>query len=174
MKLLSNNLRGKIEFPKGAVVRVNSAWVKSQKDLDHIVKENADRDIFLDFPSGRTKPPTPVLDLLDLIMTASRHKNIKYFAVSNAEEKDYLSYIREMLPSYTQLVPKIETLNGIRNIESIIRASSCKRVMLDKEDLYLCCGANKTLYENSMGVLLEKCRELGVRVLKLGGVYFDE
>ena len=33
MLLLSNNLRGKIQFPKDAVVRVNSAWVKTEKDL---------------------------------------------------------------------------------------------------------------------------------------------
>lgn len=170
--LLSNNLRGTLDFPKGSVVRVNSAWVKSQKELDSILARNKDRDVFLDFPSGRTKPPKPCLDLLDLVMTATRHENVKYFAVSNAEEKDYLEHVRGLLPEHTKIVPKIETLNGIKNIDSIIRSSGCKKVMLDKEDLYLSCGCDVRLYENSIGILKDKCGEQGVRVLELKGVVF--
>jgi citrate lyase beta subunit len=174
MKLISNNLKGRVPFPKDAVVRVNSAWVKSAKDLEKILRDNEDSEVFLDYPSGRTKPPKPVLDLVDLILAATKHQNVKHFAVSNAENKEFLEHILKRLPDHTSLVPKIETLNGIRNIESIIKASRCKRVMLDREDLYLNCGTDTRLYENSIGILKDKCGELGVKVLELNGVYFDE
>lgn len=173
MKLLSNNLRGKIEFPKGAVVRVNSAWVSSEKELEKILRENADSQVFLDFPSGRTKPPKPVLTLTQLIHAANTHENIKYFAVSNAEDGDYLHVIRNLLEKRVSLVPKIETLQGVRNIDIIARWSKCRVVMLDREDLYLDCKADTKKYENSMGILKDKCSELGIKVIELKGVYFE-
>lgn len=172
MILLSNNLKGRLDFPKNAVVRVNSAWVKNLKDLDKILRDNENSRVFLDFPSGRTKPPKPTLDLTDLVIMATKFKNVVFFAVSNAEDKNYLGHIYNLLPEHTELVPKVETLNGIRNIDSIIRASHCKMIMLDKEDLYLSCGADSKIYENSMGVLKQKCSELGVRVIELQGVVF--
>jgi hypothetical protein len=171
MLLLSNNLRGKIEFPEKAVVRVNSAWVKSEKDLSQILDRNCDRDVFLDFPSGRTKPPKPTLTLMQLLNAIRLNKNIKYFAVSNAEDEEQLENIKSLIGD-VQLVPKLETLAGIRKIEKILRASKCKMIMADLEDLWLDTKADTKIFENAVGVLKDKCSELGIKVLRLQGVCF--
>jgi pyruvate kinase len=171
MLLLSNNLKGKIEFPAKHIVRVNSAWVKSEKDLNKILSENKDSDVFLDFPSGRTKPPKPTLTLMQLLQTMRLHKNIKYFAVSNAEDEEQLENIKNLMGD-VQLVPKIETLEGVRKIEKILRASKCKKIMLDKDDMWVDCKADCKVYENAIGILKDKCSELGIKVLELKGVVF--
>ena len=173
MILLSNNLHGKMPLPKDAVIRINSAWVTSVEELEEIVKLNEKSEIFLDFPSGRTKPPKPVITLMELIMVATKYENIRYFAVSNAEDKEFLAHIRRMLPDYTELVPKIETISGVRKIEQIIEASKCRKVMLDKEDLYLNCGTDAELYEDNMEALKVLCRDNNVHVLQLCGVVFE-
>jgi citrate lyase beta subunit len=171
MLLLSNNLKGKIEFPAKHIVRVNSAWVKNEKDLYKILEDNEKSDVFLDFPSGRTKPPKPTLTLMQLLQAIRLYKNIKYFAVSNSEDEEHLENIKHLIGD-VQLVPKIETLRGIKNIDKIVKASKCKKIMLDKEDLYLDCKTDAKIYENSMGVLKDKCFEMGVKVLELKGVVF--
>lgn len=171
MLLFSNNLRGKIQFPAKHIIRVNSAWVKSEKELHKILEDNYESDVFLDFPSGRTKPPKPELTLMQLLNAIRLYKNIKYFAVSNAEDEEQLENIKNLIGD-VQLVPKIETLEGVRRIEKILRASKCKKVMLDKEDMWLDAKANTRVYENAVGILKDKCSELGIKVLELKGVIF--
>ena len=172
MLLLSNNLRGKIQFPKDAVVRVNSAWVKTEKDLQEILTKNYDRDVFLDFPSGRTKPPQPTLTLMQLLQAIRLNKNVKYFAVSNAEDEEQLENIKHLIGE-VELVPKIETIVGVGNIRKIVKASGCKIVMLDVEDLYVDCDADTKIYESKYNQLYVKCKELGVKVIRLCGVAFE-
>lgn len=171
MLLLSNNLKGKIEFPSKHIVRVNSAWVKNEKDLYKILEENYSSDVFLDFPSGRTKPPKPTLTLMQLLNAIRLYKNIKYFAVSNAEDEEQLENIKNLIGD-VQLVPKIETLGGVRKIEKVLRSSKCKMIMADLDDLWVDTKADTKIFENAVGVLMNKCSELGIKVLRLKGVVF--
>jgi pyruvate kinase len=173
MLLLSNNLRGKIQFPKDAVVRVNSAWVKTEEELSQILTKNHDRYVFLDFPSGRTKPPRPTLTLMQLLQAIRLNKNVQYFAVSNAEDEEQLENIKNLIGE-VELVPKIETIIGVENIRKIQKASKCKIVMLDVEDLYVCCKADTKLYQNNINKLYRKCKELNIKVIRLCGVAFEE
>jgi pyruvate kinase len=172
MLLLSNNLRGKIQFPKNAVVRVNSAWVKTEEELSQILTRNSDRDVFLDFPSGRTKPPQPTLTLMQLLQSIRLNKNVKYFAVSNAEDEEQLENIKNIIGD-VELVPKIETIVGVENIRKIKKASKCKIVMLDVEDLYVNCKTDTKIYQHNYDKLYAKCKELGIKVIRLCGVAFE-
>ena len=63
MLLVSQNLfRYDMEFPKDTVLRVNLAWVSSLNKLQSFLLKY-DNDIFLDYPIGRTKPPSNKYDL---------------------------------------------------------------------------------------------------------------
>jgi hypothetical protein len=44
--------------------------------------------------------------------------------------------------------------------------------MLDKDDLWVDCKADCKVYENAIGILKDKCSELGIKVLELRGVIF--
>lgn len=171
MILLSNNLVGKLEFPKGAVVRINAAWLKNDKELKNLLYNTHKSDVFLDFPSGRTKPPKPTLTLPQLIEAIKKHDNIKYFAVSNSEDSKYLKGLKKIIGG-VELVPKIETLHGVRNIDAILRDSKCKRIMLDKDDMWVDAKSNTKVYENAIKILKAKCCKTGIKVLELNGVVF--
>ena len=77
MILLSNHLLTLDEFKKvkDVVVRINMAHVKDANELDKFVSVN--RDIFLDYPKGRTKPPVPSLSLTEAIDKVKKYTTIK-------------------------------------------------------------------------------------------------
>ena len=58
MILISNHLTQLDQFKelKDVVIRINMAHVKDSKQLKEFV--NVPYDIFLDYPKGRSKPPT--------------------------------------------------------------------------------------------------------------------
>lgn len=170
--IVSNNLRGKIPFWKDLIVRVNSAWLSSTSELDRVLSENKEYSVFLDYPLGRTKPPKPKLKLDDLITAMERHSNIKYFAVSNSEDTDFLWLLRNKVPEWIEIVPKIETIKGVDNLDLIASVTWCKAVMLDKEDLYVDCNADQYEYEKLVELARAKCSALGVKPLELLGVFF--
>lgn len=170
--IISNNVVGKIDLPEGTIIRVNTAWVKTKEDLFKILKENEGRDVFLDYPSGRTKPPRPKLTLNELIEAIWTFDNVKYFAVSNAENKEILAEIRKMVPSDITIVPKIETFNGVMNLDIILKACDSRTAMLDKEDLYLDLDTDPDAYEDAVLKARRLCGALGVKLYELQGVIF--
>jgi len=172
MILLSNHLLTLDEFKKvkDVVVRINMAHVKDANELDKFVSVN--RDIFLDYPKGRTKPPVPSLSLTEAIDKVKKYKNIKYFATSNIEEVSEVNLICEMLPDGVSFVPKIETLRGVLNLNNLFDTGKIKHIMLDSEDLYTDIGNDVELFLNLKDRVRKSCEQYDVELLELYGVIF--
>jgi pyruvate kinase len=173
MIIVSNYLFSKsnIKFPEDVVARVNIAWIKNVEELKKALNE-IKHDVYLDYPQGRTKPPLPTISLIESLALVHHYKHVKYFAVSNVEDPNSIGAIKDLLPKTVQLVPKIETQEGIRNLEAILSRIKAKFIMLDKEDLYLDANRDNSVFENLVNEARQKCLNHGVTVLELHGVVF--
>ena len=172
MILLSNHLLTLDEFKNvgNVVVRINMAHVKDENELKKFV--NADYDIFLDYPKGRTKPPIPTLSFTEAVDVMKKYSNIKYFATSNIEEVSEVNLICEMLPNRVSFVPKIETLKGVLNLNKLFDTGKIKYIMLDSEDLYTDVKNDVELFINLKDRVKRICNEYSVELLELYGVVF--
>lgn len=164
MIVISNHLTDKMPIPEDAIIRINLAWFDDYQSAKSAVEVGG--DIYLDFPSGRTKPPKPTIEFRDAVVLAMKNENVKYFAISNAENIDLLTALQLLMPDKT-IVPKIETATGV-NLLSEMKRVGITTVMLDKEDLYVNVGTDSVLYEK----LIENVRNSGLNVLELQGVVF--
>lgn len=173
MVIVSNNLLTKtnINFPAGTIIRVNVAWQKSAQLLRESL-DNLNYIVYLDYPRGRTKPPTPRVSLEDTIQIANDYLTVKYFAVSNVEDPDTLNSLKTKLRDGIELVPKIETREGIKNLVNILSKTGVKYVMLDKEDLYLDIRRDGKLFESLVELTRQICKQQNVELLELQGVVF--
>ena len=172
MILLSNHLLTLPEFQQvnDVVIRINLAHVDKMSDLKKFVSRGY--DIFLDYPKGRSKPPTPSLSLTEAINFTQQHDKIKYFATSNIEEVAEVELIREMLPKRVEFVPKIETLKGVLNLNKLFDTGSIHHIMLDSEDLYTDVLNDVELFLYLKERVKKTCSEYGVELLQLYGVVF--
>jgi hypothetical protein len=171
MILISNHLLRlhAIDISPDAVIRINVAWVRDMAQLAEYL--DIPHDVFLDYPQGRKKPPIATITLDEAIIMANNSRNVKYFALSNAEDALQLTRIRAKLNDTIELVPKIETMRGAHNVVAITQACRATRVMLDKEDLFTDAGDQ---YEHFAAWLRKDCARIGVKVLELAGVVFDD
>lgn len=163
--IISNNLIGKMPIADNAIIRINLAWIKSLDEAKRIIT-NSKHDIYLDYPTGRTKPPRPVITLNEAI-ELTKNKQVKYFAISNAEDISKIKEIKSKVKA--ELVPKIETQLGVSKINEMIEAG-IKTIMLDKEDLYIdanCDSKEFNLLVNSVRSYKDR-----VKILELQGVIF--
>ncbi|MDP2669422.1 MAG: aldolase/citrate lyase family protein [bacterium] len=161
-----------IDFPKESVVlRINVAWIKNKKELLALLGK-IKHDVYLDYPQGRSKPPKPKMTLGETIAVVNQFPNIKYFAVSNVEDPEAIFAIKSKLPEYVEVVPKIETKLGVKNMEKIVRRLGTKYVMLDKEDLYIDVNRNSKAFENMVASARKKAHETDINLLELHGVVF--
>ena len=173
MIIISNNVKERIAIPKDAVIRVNMAWIKTFEELDNVIM-NIKQDIFLDFPQGRTKPPKPVLQMDDALIVMKKYNNIKYFAISNAEDVTTMLHLRKIIPKHVTIVPKIETMTGITNFNFLVRTAKTNIVMLDKEDLYLDVKKQNSIFEALVKKMRQIYKRTDIRLLELQGVIFEE
>jgi hypothetical protein len=173
MILLSNHLLTLQEFEKveGVVIRINMAHVKDISELKKFLK--IDYDIFLDYPKGRTKPPIPTLNINDALKVMNQYKNIKYFALSNIEDVSEVNMICDIIPSHVQFVPKIETLNGVLNLNDLLKTNRIKHIMLDSEDLYTDIKNDVSLYTYLIDRVKKTCKKHKIELLQLYGVIFN-
>ncbi|MCX5751403.1 MAG: pyruvate kinase [Candidatus Saganbacteria bacterium] len=164
-----------IPFPEFAVYRVNVAWVRSNEELYDLLKE-LNNDVFLDFPEGRNKPPKPVLSIEDLVAAMHKFDNIKYFGVTNVKNAKMIKNLREKVPKRIKLIPKIESKEGVDNLEEIFAElrKDESHIMLDKEDLYTDLNNHNGLFDQYVRLCREKCNNMGIRVLELQGVIFAD
>jgi citrate lyase beta subunit len=160
-----------MEYPKDSVVRINIAWIESKQALEKILQDLHGRAIWLDYPTGRTKPPQPKFSLDETIEFTKKYP-MHYFAFSNAEESSMIQNIRSKVPRHITLVPKIETTKGISNLNDIVSAAQTKFIMLDKEDLYTDVKGNQEEFEKLVTLCRENCKKIGVTCLELKGVIF--
>lgn len=173
MLLISNNVEELgVPYPKGAVIRINTAWVNTTEALEKELDRLKDYDIYLDYPIGRSKPPLPKMQFEELISVVKCHKNIKYFAWSNAENANQLAVARTLIPKEIMLVPKIETLLGVLHLEEIVNASQTKVIMIDKEDLAT-AAKSAEIYQHFLEHCRKKAKELNVEAIELKGVVFQ-
>lgn len=175
MIVISNHVRTLgLNIPENAVVRINVAWVQNAKELVNIIEDNKDRVVWLDYPTGRTKPPKPVLSLADSIDFCKKYNNIKYFAFSNAEDVNIVELIRNNVPKDIKLIPKIETVAGIHNLVKICKSAKTDVIMLDKEDLYISVGGSNEEFNDLVNLATSTCKNNNIKCLTLKGVVFSE
>ena len=161
--IISNNLIGKIPVLDSSIVRINLAWVDNYEAAQRLLNES-NHQIYLDYPDGRKKPPQPKISLTEAIKLSS-HPKVKYFALSNAEDIDKLSNIKNQIDC--ELVPKIETEKGVKIIPRMIEMG-IKMIMLDGDDLYVDVKCDGAKYES----LKQEVRSYDLTVLELQGVIF--
>jgi pyruvate kinase len=175
--IISNHVsRIGMTFPKDAIIRINTAWVNSKAELSDILADarKTGHKVFLDYPSGRVKPPAPVLSIKEVISLAESNEDIiRFFAFSNAESRDFIQLVRQAVPSKIMLVPKIETSLGIINFDEIIESAQTRVIMLDKEDLYVNVGSDVQTFNQLVDDVKEQCQLAGVTCLELKGVVFS-
>ena len=179
MLLISQNLLNyDMEFPKDTVLRINLAWVSSLDKLTRLLDQFT-HDVFLDLPTGRKKPPNYRYSMSDLASIIQAYPIIKYFAISNVESISQINEAYSFLPKSITLVPKIESILGIKEINKISSALREKKriIMLDHDDLFSnIISKNQTVdyYIQLIDSLVDFCRSEGVRLLRTRGVIFSE
>ncbi len=166
-------------FPKDAVLRINLAWCNSIEELENILKKNSNYGIFVDLPIGRLKPPNNRYTLNEIIPILENYNNIRYFAVSNVDDDNDLNDFVNSVPKNITIVPKIESPNGVKNIEKIITKLEYdkKFVMLDHDDLFSNIKKNNedpSMFQVYIKQLMEKCKENNVGLLRTVGVVFSD
>ena len=177
MIIASQNLSNyDVPVPKNTIFRINLAWINSIQELIELLVKHEKEEIFLDLPIGRTKPPNNKYSINDLIPILNEYKNIKYLAISNVNSKTDLK-ISEKIPSNVILVPKIESLQGIKNIDEIISEipSEEKIIMLDHDDLYSSIIKSNEPHEKfkeSIQFLVDYCSKKNINLLRTIGVIF--
>lgn len=175
MIIVSNHLLSttNLKFDSNIVMRVNLAWIPTIQEASELLKNLKGHFIYLDYPQGRTKPPTPTITLDEAIELANKTSNVRYFAVSNVEDPVAISAIYNKLREGIELVPKIETAMGIHNFEVIVESIEADYVMLDKEDLWIDVSRQTGLFNEQVELIRRKADDCGVRLLELQGVVFS-
>ena len=180
MLLISQNMRNyDLEVPKDAILRVNLAWCNTLNELKVILAKNKESEFFIDLPTGRVKLPNNKYSLDDLIPIIESNKQIKYFAISNVENKNDLQPFIEKLPDYINIVPKIESQKAVLNIKEICDSLKTEKkiVMLDHDDLFSSIIHNnedKNKFQEHIKSLIDFCNANSISLLRTVGVMFSD
>ena len=180
MILVSQNmLNYDLMLPKDVVFRINLAWCNSLKELKSILSKNKKSEFFLDLPVGRIKPPNNRYSLDDIISIIKENQNIRYFAVSNVENKNDLQPFLDKLPEYINIVPKIESSKAVLNIREICDSLKTEKriIMLDHDDLFSSIIRNnedKNVFQEYIKKLIDFCEENGISLLRTVGIMFSD
>jgi len=179
MLLISQNLLNyDMDFPPDTVLRINMAWIKNIKSLKNIL-DKFEKDIFLDLPTGRKKPPNYRYSMKDLANIINTYSSIKYFAISNVETIVQIQEAYSYLPNQITLVPKIESIVGIKKINAITGALREKQrvIMLDHDDLFsniISKNESVDYYVKLIESLVSFCKSEEIMLLRTRGVIFSE
>ena len=179
MLIISQNLTNyQVNIPEDAIFRINLAWINSLKELQDILERHQTRQIFLDLPANRTKPPNNKYDIDELTSIIKSNQNIKYFAVSNINSADDLEMYFNVIPENVILVPKIESVDGISNIKQITDALGINKIiMFDHDDLHSSIIKSKqpiSKFLECFNTLVEYCKNNNVVLLRTVGVVFSD
>ena len=179
MLIISQNLTNyQVNIPEDAIFRINLAWINSLKELQDILERHQTRQIFLDLPANRTKPPNNKYDIDELTSIIKSNQNIKYFAVSNINSADDLEMYFNVIPENVILVPKIESVEGISNIKQITDALGINKIiMFDHDDLHSSIIKSKqpiSKFLECFNTLVEYCKNNNVVLLRTVGVVFSD
>ena len=175
--IVSQNLaKSDMLLPDGAILRVNLAWHKNLDSVKEMLKEYNSRDIFIDIPIGRKKPPNHNHDLDEITAIANAFPNVKYVAISNVENGKDISFYCDKFKA--KIVPKIETLKGTEHLTGILDAMNYRPqiIMLDHEDLFsnLVHLKKEDSYLDIVNELVSICRSKNVHLLRVKGIIFSD
>jgi citrate lyase beta subunit len=180
MIIYSQNLTNYgITISDDAIYRINLAWVNSIDELTILLQKHNKHKIFMDLPVGRTKPPNNAYSLNDLIPIIKQYSNIKYFAISNVTSPNDLEEYLRIMPSDITIVPKIESPEGVKNIQKITKIIRNKEkiIMLDHDDLYSSLikkGEPPSQFKEHVKELIQFCDENKITLLRTIGVIFSD
>lgn len=180
MLIVSQNLTNfNFQLPPDCVFRINLAWVNTLSELELLLEKHTSHKIFLDMPIGRTKPPSNSYTMEELIPILTKYDNVSFFAVSNVNSEHDILRIQEILPQGIILVPKIESPEGIMNIQNIVSVirSKEKIIMLDHDDLYSSLTKqNKppSEFKAYFNKLVDFCTKNQITLLRTMGVVFSD
>ena len=181
MLLISQNIKNhyNLEFPDDVILRINLAWCNSLEELKEKLSNVKNAKFFLDLPQGRIKPPNNKYSLEEMIPILESNKQIRYFAISNVENKNDLQPFLDKLPDHINIVPKIESPNAILNIKEICDALKTeeKVVMLDHDDLFSSIirkNENKNNFQKYIRKLIDFCEKENISLLRTVGVMFSD
>jgi len=179
LRIFSQNLLNYgIPVPNDSILRINLAWINTLDELKTILEKHANSKIFLDLPIGRTKPPNNKYSFDDLITILVSNKNIRYFAISNVKSADDLIKFIDKIPESVSLVPKIESPEGVLNIENITSILGDEKIiMLDHDDLFsnlIKKNQNPEKFKEYITNLTEFCQKNNVTMLRTVGVIFSD
>ena len=180
MLIISQNMENyDLMLPKEAVFRINLAWCNSLEELEGKLAKNKKSEFFIDLPVGRVKPPNNRYSLDDLIPIIESNKQIKYFAISNVENKNDLQPFLDKLPDHVNLVPKIESPKAVLNIKEICDSLKTEKkiIMLDHDDLFSSIIHNnedKDNFQEYIKKLIDFCEKEKISLLRTVGVVFSD
>ena len=179
MRIFSQNIIDYgIPVPENSILRINLAWVNSIEELEIILQKNNNSDIFLDLPVGRTKPPNNKYSFEDIVLILKKNENIKYFAISNVNSADNIRELIKKIPKQVSLVPKIESPEGVKNIEEITKVLGDKKIiMLDHDDLYsnlIKQNEPPEKFKEYVSNLSNFCQKNNIIMLRTIGVIFSD
>jgi citrate lyase beta subunit len=181
MLLISQNIKNhyNLEFPDDVILRINLAWCNSLEELKEKLSNVKNAKFFLDLPQGRIKPPNNKYSLEEMIPILESNKQIRYFAISNVENKNDLQPFLDKLPDHINIVPKIESPNAILNIKEICNALKTEKkiVMLDHDDLFSSIIHNnedKNSFQKYVKKLIDFCEKENISLLRTVGVMFSD
>ncbi len=169
-----NLLNSDVKFPEGAILRINLAWHKDLDSIAAMLFDYIDYGIFLDIPISRKKPPNHNHDLDKIAKLANSFKNVKYVAISNVEKSEDISHHCQTFKA--KIVPKIESNEGIINLENILDTLNYEPsiIMLDHEDLFsnLVSLKKESHYLRLVDALVSTCKKRNVELLRVKGIVF--
>ena len=176
--LVSNNLLlYDMEFPDDTVIRINMAWIDDLDALETTVSKISNR-IFIDIPLGRMKPPNNQYSLYEIAPLLKKHPHIKYIAISNVEGGEVINKFRDALGPEINLVPKIETEAGVKNLKEIHLALNEDAVMmLDRDDLFndvMTKNGDVQTFIDLVNEIVSFCELQDIRLLRTRGVIFSD
>ena len=179
MRIFSQNIINYgIPVPENSILRINLAWINSIEELELILQKNNNSDIFLDLPVGRTKPPNNKYSFDDIVLILQKNENIKYFAISNVHSADNIRELIKKIPKQVSLVPKIESPEGVKNIEEIVKVLGDKKIiMLDHDDLYsnlIKKNEKPEKFKEYISNLSNFCQKNNIIMLRTIGVIFSD
>ena len=181
MLLISQNIKNhyNLEFPDDVILRINLAWCNSLEELKEKLSNVKNAKFFLDLPQGRIKPPNNKYSLEEMIPILESNKQIRYFAISNVENKNDLQPFLDKLPDHINIVPKIESPNAILNIKEICDALKTEKkiVMLDHDDLFSSIirkNEDKNSFQEYIRKLIDFCEKENISLLRTVGVMFSD
>ena len=180
MLIVSQNIsQYSVSFPNDVIYRINLAWINNVQELESLLKKHDKQKIFLDLPINRIKPPNNKYSLDDIVPILNSYENIKYFAISNVNNANYLESYNELIPKNITIVPKIESPDGISNVSEIVQAipGQEKILMLDHDDLFSALtklAEPPSNFKNYINELVEFCKENNITLLRTIGVIFSD